>query len=83
MDAHEKQLRLRIAELRRIDDIASMLGQKSRYAMHDAALIGAGQGQYVGMIHRNELSQVESDWCGCAGRPVAGACWQRECQNGC
>jgi hypothetical protein len=47
MHAHEKQLRLRIAELRGIDDIAAMLGQKSRYAMHNAALIETRQGKNI------------------------------------
>jgi hypothetical protein len=46
-NAHEEQLGLRIAKLRRVDDVAAVIGQEARDAMHDAALVQAGQGKNV------------------------------------
>jgi len=51
VDAHEEQLRFRIAELGRVDDVAAMFGQKTRDAQHDAAVVQAGQGQDIFWIH--------------------------------
>jgi hypothetical protein len=45
--AHEEQLRFRIAELGRIDDVAAVLGEETGHAQHDTALVEAGQGQDV------------------------------------
>ncbi|KAF1858298.1 hypothetical protein Lal_00014799 [Lupinus albus] len=42
--AHEEQLRFRIAELGRVDDVAAVFGQKARDAQHDTAVVQAGQG---------------------------------------
>jgi hypothetical protein len=54
MHAHEEQLGLRIAKLRRVDDVAAVIGQEARDAMHDAALVQAGQGKNVFRVsHEN------------------------------
>jgi hypothetical protein len=45
--AHEKQPRFSVAELRRVYDVATMVGQKARHAVHDTALVQAGQGKDV------------------------------------
>ena len=50
--AHEKQLGLGIAELRRIDDVAAMFGQEAGNAMNDTALVKTGQGKNVFRMHR-------------------------------
>jgi hypothetical protein len=67
MNPHEKQLRLRVAELRRIDDVAAMFDQKAGYAMDDAALIETGQDKNIFRMHgdygyfekRSALSQAK------------------------
>ncbi len=41
MNAHEKQLRLCIAKLGRINNVAAVFSQETRHAMHDAALVQA------------------------------------------
>jgi hypothetical protein len=47
MHAHEEQLRLRIAKLCGIDNVAAMFGQKAGNAVNDAALVVARQGEDV------------------------------------
>jgi hypothetical protein len=43
MHPHEEQTGLGVAELGGIDNVAAMLGQKARHAMHDAALVETGE----------------------------------------
>ncbi|MNF11805.1 hypothetical protein D3C80_2131100 [compost metagenome] len=52
MHAHEEQLGFLVAELGGIEDVAAVFGQEAGDAVHNAALVQAGQGQDVfGMRH--------------------------------
>ena len=51
MHAHEKKLRLLIAKLGGITDIATAFSQKPGHAMDDAALVWARQGKNVFRMH--------------------------------
>jgi len=57
LHAHEKAPAVAVVELRRLLDIAALLQQKTRDGVHDAGLVLAGQGEYVGVLHGPELSQ--------------------------
>jgi hypothetical protein len=59
MHAHEKGLRLGIAELRRIDDVAAVFGQETGDAVDDPALIDARQGKDVfRMLHSHDFAKA-------------------------
>jgi hypothetical protein len=61
MHTHEKQFGLLIAELRGMDDVATVVGQKAGHALHDAALIDAGQIEYVFWMHDDGLMAKRPD----------------------
>jgi hypothetical protein len=60
MHAHEEQPGFGVAELGRVDDIAAVLGQETRHAVHDAALVEAGNGQDVFKRHRRRQAKNDN-----------------------
>jgi hypothetical protein len=61
MHTHEKQFGLLIAELRGMDDVATVVGQKAGHALHNTALIDAGQIEYVFWMHDDGLMAKRPD----------------------
>ncbi|GGC58629.1 hypothetical protein GCM10011396_01890 [Undibacterium terreum] len=59
MHAHEEKLRLSVAKLGGIDNIAAMLCQKAGNLMNYASLIRARQGEYVFWMHNDKEGALE------------------------
>jgi hypothetical protein len=55
MHAHKEQPGLGVAELRGIDNIAAVIGQKTGDAMHDAALVETGERKDIFWIRHDRV----------------------------